>query len=56
MPRYITCINVTSHRDTDEDARVQQERVAQLVRSVFPGARVDVTTYAEKPLPKARMH
>jgi hypothetical protein len=56
MPRYITCINVTSHRDTDCEAREREERIARLLKAVFPGARVDVTTYAEKPLPKARMH
>jgi hypothetical protein len=39
MPRYVTCINVTSHRDTDEDARVRGERIAQLLRACFSGMR-----------------
>jgi hypothetical protein len=56
MPRYITCINVTSHRDTDHDARTWERRIVQLLNTLMPGCRVDVTTYAEKPLPKARMH
>jgi hypothetical protein len=54
MPRYLTCVTVTYHRDSDDQARAREERIVQLLR--FAGSRVDVTTYAEKPLPKARMH
>lgn len=56
MPRYFTCVTVTSHLDDDQAALFCEQRIVQLLNTLMPGSRVDVTTYAEKPLPKARMH
>jgi hypothetical protein len=55
MPRYVFAVTVISHRDNDDEARQREQRIVELLRSVFVDARVSVTTLAEKPLP-TRFH
>lgn len=51
MPQYLTCVTVTSHRYSDDEARERERRIVELLRTVFVDARVEVTTLGVKPLP-----